>query len=92
MSLADLTITDLNRLRQVAPLVRLLPGQSDAFGEALLKLGTRALGAWIDPHHALGTNSAEVDAVLAPLERIRDKIVELFGEPYTADLIARLRR
>ena len=83
MSLADLTLHDVQMLRKVAPLVRLTAAERDAFTRGLTSLVSSMVG--------IGTPPAR-EALLAPLERTRETLVRNFGENYTADLIARLRR
>ncbi len=83
MSLADLTLTDCSRLRKIAGLVRLSPAEQTAFKNAAMGMAAAAIGVGTPPDR---------EDLLRPLERTRETLVRHFGEAYTADLIARLRR
>lgn len=83
MSIADLTLTDARRLKQVMSLVRLTPAEKSAFESALVQTLTALAGLGERPDKAV---------LLAPLERTKAKLIERFGAEYVADLYARLRR
>ncbi len=83
MSLSDLTLTDCQRLKRIVGLVRLSSKESAAFRNAAMGIASSVLGIG-DP--------VEPSALLVPLERTREKLVELFGAAYVDDLIARIRR
>lgn len=85
MALADLTLDDIRRVLSVRGIVRLTPQEAEDFRNASMELLAGAFGAG-------APKKVDRQRLLAPLERTRDTLVAKFGEAYTADLIARLRR